>query len=306
MSRQARIRIADGVYHVTTHGNGDMMIFEQPSEKWQLLDLLVDTAKEYDWAMYAWCVMGNHYHFLLKTPDNNLSEGMHHINMSYGEWYNKSRGRHGHVFQDRFFSIMITEDSHLLEASRYVVLNPLRASLVTAVHEWPWSSYGAGCALSRSATGSRVDGDVRSRRSRVPGTLSGICPSGHRAQETGLSPDRQGQAMGGIQRPCSSRARQRCCSAKTCSRPDPRHDRDLPCGQSPRAGNEPESNCRCTGHKPHDGAAVSVARRRKDATIALLVRSELSPTVTVLQKRNRPEKVTGARRRWPGPLFIAC
>jgi len=142
MSRQARIRIPDGVYHVTTHGDGDMMVFDGPSDKWRLLDLLADTAKELDWAMYAWCVMGNHYHFLLKTPDDNLSEGMHHINMSYGEWYNKSRGRHGHVFQDRFFSILITEDSHLLEASRYVVLNPLRAGLVTTPQEWRWSSYG--------------------------------------------------------------------------------------------------------------------------------------------------------------------
>jgi REP element-mobilizing transposase RayT len=118
-----------------------MMIFEGSSEKWRLLDLLADTAEELDWAMYAWCVMGNHYHFLLKTPEDNLSEGMHHINMSYGEWYNKSRGRHGHVFQDRFFSILITEDSHLLEASRYVVLNPLRVGLVAAPQEWPWSSY---------------------------------------------------------------------------------------------------------------------------------------------------------------------
>jgi putative transposase len=143
MSRQARIRIPDGVYHVTTHGDGDMMIFEGPSEKWRLLDLLADTAEELDWAMYAWCVMGNHYHFLLKTPEENLSEGMHRINMSYGEWYNKSRGRHGHVFQDRFFSILITEDSHLLEASRYVVLNPLRVGLVAAPQEWPWSSYNA-------------------------------------------------------------------------------------------------------------------------------------------------------------------
>jgi REP element-mobilizing transposase RayT len=141
MSRQARIRIPDGVYHVTTHGDGDMMIFEGPSEKWRLLDLLADTVKELDWAMYAWCVMGNHYHFLLKTPDDNLSEGMHHINMTYGEWYNMSRGRHGHVFQDRFFSILITQDSHLLEASRYVVLNPLRVGLVAAPQEWPWSSY---------------------------------------------------------------------------------------------------------------------------------------------------------------------
>lgn len=118
-----------------------MMIFEGSSEKWRLLDLLADTAEELDWAMYAWCVMGNHYHFLLKTPEDNLSEGMHHINMSYGEWYNKSRGRHGHVFQDRFFSILITQDSHLLEASRYVVLNPLRVGLVAAPQEWPWSSY---------------------------------------------------------------------------------------------------------------------------------------------------------------------
>jgi REP element-mobilizing transposase RayT len=141
MSRQARIRIPDGVYHVTTHGDGDMMIFEGSSEKWRLLDLLADTAKKLDWAMYAWCVMGNHYHFLLKTPEDNLSEGMHHINMMYGEWYNNARERHGHVFQDRFFSILITQDSHLLEASRYVVLNPLRAGLVAAPQEWPWSSY---------------------------------------------------------------------------------------------------------------------------------------------------------------------
>lgn len=141
MSRQARVRIRDGVYHVTTHGDGDMMIFEGPSEKEQLLDLLADTAKKLDWAMYAWCVMGNHYHFLLKTPEDNLSQGMHHINMRYGEWYNNARERHGHVFQDRFFSILITQDSHLLEASRYVVLNPLRAGLVAAPQEWPWSSY---------------------------------------------------------------------------------------------------------------------------------------------------------------------
>ena len=118
-----------------------MMIFDGPSEKWRLLDLLAGTAQGLDWSMYAWCIMGNHYHLLLKTPEDNLSEGMHRINMGYGEWYNKARGRHGHVFQDRFFSILITQDSHLLEASRYVVLNPLRAGLVTSPDEWPWSSY---------------------------------------------------------------------------------------------------------------------------------------------------------------------
>lgn len=143
MSRQARVRIPGGVYHVTTHGDGDMMIFEGPAEKRRVLDLVAETAAELDWSMYAWCIMGNHYHLLLKTPSDNLSEGMHHINMTYGEWYNKVRERHGHVFQDRFFSILITQDSHLLEASRYVVLNPLRAGLAAAPQEWPWSSYSA-------------------------------------------------------------------------------------------------------------------------------------------------------------------
>jgi putative transposase len=141
MSRRARIRVPDGVYHVTTHGDGNTMIFDGPPEKRHLLDLLADTVEDLDWAMYAWCIMGNHYHFLLKTPDDDLSKGMHRINTSYSEWYNKSRGRHGHVFRDRFFSILITQDSHLLEASRYVVLNPLRAGLVTTPQEWPWSSY---------------------------------------------------------------------------------------------------------------------------------------------------------------------
>jgi REP element-mobilizing transposase RayT/DNA-binding CsgD family transcriptional regulator len=128
-----------------------MMIFDGPPEKWRLLDLVAGTAAGSNWSMYAWCIMGNHYHLLLKTPEDNLSEGMHRINMSYGEWYNKARGRHGHVFQDRFFSILITQDSHLLEASRYVVLNPLRAGLVTSPEEWPWSSYSTAVLGAPSA-----------------------------------------------------------------------------------------------------------------------------------------------------------
>ena len=170
-----------------------MMIFEGSSEKWRLLDLLADTAEELDWAMYAWCVMGNHYHFLLKTPQDNLSEGMHHINMSYGEWYNKSRGRHGHVFQDRFFSILITEDSHLLEASRYVVLNPLRVGLVAAPQEWPWSSY------STAVLG------VRSRVSLTDRELMGMF-SQQEAESRELYRDLFRQASGSRNRRFSSQA----------------------------------------------------------------------------------------------------
>lgn len=168
MGRRARVRIPGGVYHVTTHGDGDMMIFEGPAEKRRILNLVAETAAELDWAMYAWCVMGNHYHLLLKTPDNNLSEGMHHVNTSYGEWYNKVRGRHGHVFRDRFFSILITQDSHFLEASRYVVLNPLRAGLVAAPQEWPWSSYSAA-ALGAPSPISLKDQELMRMFSRQEG-----------------------------------------------------------------------------------------------------------------------------------------
>jgi len=150
MSRQARISVADGVYHVTTHGNGAQMIFDTPDEKWHMVDLLGETATKMHWSVYGWCIMGNHYHFLVKTPENNLSEGMHDINTSYGETYNRVRERHGHVFQDRFYSILIAEDSHLLEVARYVVLNPVRAQLVAAPEEWPWSSYASAVLGVRS------------------------------------------------------------------------------------------------------------------------------------------------------------
>jgi len=72
--------------------------------------------------MYAWCVMGNHYHFLLKTPEDNLSEGCTTSTRAMASGTNKSEDVTVNVFQDRFFSILITQDSHLLEASRYVVL----------------------------------------------------------------------------------------------------------------------------------------------------------------------------------------
>lgn len=150
MSRQARITVANGVYHVTSRGNGAQMIFDAPAEKSRMVDLLAETATKMNWSVYAWCIMGNHYHFLVSTPENNLSEGMHDVNTSYGETYNRARQRHGHVFQDRFYSILIAEDSHLLEAARYVVLNPVRAGLVATPEEWPWSSYASAVLGVRS------------------------------------------------------------------------------------------------------------------------------------------------------------
>ncbi len=141
MPRAARMTFPEGIYHVTARGNGDEMIFEVDNDKYLLLDLLTATAVKEGWDIIAYCIMDNHYHLVTRTPLQNLSAGMHAINGSYGAVYNTRHGHRGHVFQGRFYSIPFQADSHLLEACRYTVLNPVGAGLVTSPAAWPWSSY---------------------------------------------------------------------------------------------------------------------------------------------------------------------
>ena len=101
--------------------------------------------------------MTNHYHLLVRTPEPNLSEAMHHLNGAYARWFNRRHGYRGHLFERRFHSATIESDWHLLEACRYVVLNPVRAGLVKAPSEWVWSSYRATLGLSRSNARVTVD-----------------------------------------------------------------------------------------------------------------------------------------------------
>lgn len=90
--------------------------------------------------------MTNHYHVLVRTPEPNLSEGMHRLNAAYARWFNRRHGYEGHLFQRRFHSTLVESDWHLLETSRYIVLNPVRARLVSHPREWRWSSYQATVA----------------------------------------------------------------------------------------------------------------------------------------------------------------
>jgi len=87
--------------------------------------------------------MENHYHVLIETPDGNLSIGMRQLNGVYTQRFNMRHGRVGHLFQGRFKAVLVQKDSHLLEACRYVVLNPVRAKRVQRPEQWAWSSYGA-------------------------------------------------------------------------------------------------------------------------------------------------------------------
>ena len=87
--------------------------------------------------------MSNHYHLVIGTPDGNLSKGMRQLNGVFTQWSNRRHRRTGHLFQGRFKAILVDADSYLLELTRYVVLNPVRAGHGGVPGDWPWSSYRA-------------------------------------------------------------------------------------------------------------------------------------------------------------------
>jgi putative transposase len=95
------------------------------------------------WRLYAFCLMGNHYHLLIETPEANLARGMRRLNSVYTQAFNRRHCRVGHALQGRYKAIVVDRDAYLLELCRYVVLNPVRARLVEDPTEWPWSSYAA-------------------------------------------------------------------------------------------------------------------------------------------------------------------
>jgi len=143
MARPLRIEFAGAVYHITSRGNARENIFIDREDRRLFLSLLEDTGERYHWLCYAYCLMSNHYHLLIETPDGNLSMGMRQLNGVYTQRFNKRHGRTGHIFQGRFKAILVQKESHLLELCRYVVLNPVRAGSVSHPEEWKWSSYVA-------------------------------------------------------------------------------------------------------------------------------------------------------------------
>ena len=143
MSRPLRIEYAGAVYHVMSRGNEKKPVFKDDTDRLNFLNTLQHVNKRYNWICHAYCLMTNHYHLLIETSDGNLSLGMRQLNGVYTQLFNKRHGRTGHLFQGRYKAILIQKDSHLLEVSRYVVLNPVRAKMVEKPEEYAWSSYMA-------------------------------------------------------------------------------------------------------------------------------------------------------------------
>lgn len=150
MARPLRLEYEGAVYHVTSRGNARQDIFLVDPDRELFVSVLGDTVERFSWLCHAYCLMSNHYHLLLETPEANLSRGMRHLNGVYTQAFNRRHMRSGHVLQGRFKAIVVEKESHLLELARYVVLNPVRARMVRSAKDWPWSSYRATAGLAEA------------------------------------------------------------------------------------------------------------------------------------------------------------
>ncbi len=151
MARPLRIEFAGALYHVTSRGNERHDIFFTDNDRRAFLRTLEKVCGRFNWLCHAYCLMGNHYHILLETPEANLSKGMRQLNGVYTQYVNRRYGRVGHLFQGRFKGILVQKEPYLLELARYIVLNPVRAGMVKDPEEWFWSSYRATVGLTRKA-----------------------------------------------------------------------------------------------------------------------------------------------------------
>jgi putative transposase len=150
MARPLRIEYPGALYHITTRGNARRAIFKDDRDRLVFLDTLHRVSDRYHWLCHAYCLMGNHYHLVVETPDGNLSVGMRQLNGIYTQTYNRRHRRVGHVFQGRFKAILVDKESYLLEVCRYVVLTPVRAKAAAHPAEWKWSSYGGTAGRSKA------------------------------------------------------------------------------------------------------------------------------------------------------------
>jgi len=143
MGRAWRIEYEGGLYHVLSRGNERNDIFRDDRDRLKFLDVMGDMADQYHIDIFAYTLMNNHYHILLRTNDANLSKGMQWLALTYTRRFNNRYFRSGHLFQGRFKSLIVENDAYLLRLSCYIHRNPLRAGMITRLAEYPWSSYKA-------------------------------------------------------------------------------------------------------------------------------------------------------------------
>jgi putative transposase len=152
-----RVHVPGGLYHVTTRGNNRAPLYHDEPDYTAFERTFAKVCTRYEWACHAYCLMPNHYHLVVETPEPNLGAGMHVLNLSYARWFNWRHSCIGHVFEAPYRDNPITEEPHLLQTYRYVALNPVRARLCSTPEDWPWTSYRATAGIEPAPSFLRTD-----------------------------------------------------------------------------------------------------------------------------------------------------
>jgi len=155
--RALRIEYPGAVYHVICRGNNRQAIFRDEQDRKRYLEKLSGYCQKKNVDLLAYCLLSNHVHVLLETPEANLSKMMQALQTSYTLYFNRRHGRTGHVFEQRYKAMLVDKDNYLLQVSRYIHLNPVEARLAERPQDYPWSSYasyleGKGIAGLKAAT----------------------------------------------------------------------------------------------------------------------------------------------------------
>nr|WP_094605905.1 transposase [Sporomusa silvacetica]OZC16757.1 transposase IS200 like protein [Sporomusa silvacetica DSM 10669] len=142
MPRTARKKSNSGIYHIMLRGINRQIIFEDDEDRVKFIDTLKHYKLKCGFNIFAYCLMDNHVHLIIKVNNESLESIMKRIGVSYVYWYNWKYKRSGHLFQDRYKSEVIEDDSYLLSVVRYIHQNPIKANITPIIGEYPWSSYG--------------------------------------------------------------------------------------------------------------------------------------------------------------------
>jgi len=141
MPRKARVLSSTSIYHVMIRGNRKQDIFLEDDDRFRFIKILEKIKRKEEYELYAFCLMNNHVHLLIKEKNERLSRIMKRINISYANYFNQKYQQIGHLFQDRYKSEPIENESYLLAVLSYIHNNPVDAFIVKNLEEYPWSSY---------------------------------------------------------------------------------------------------------------------------------------------------------------------
>jgi putative transposase len=143
VARPLRLLVPDGLYHVTARGIARAAIYADDRDRRQFLRFLQRTISRFDWRCLSYCLMHNHFHLLVRTPQANLARGMSQLVGGYAQAFNRRYERIGPLFAGRYGAKLIQRDQHMLEVFRYIALNPVAAGLCDDALSWAWSAHAA-------------------------------------------------------------------------------------------------------------------------------------------------------------------